>query len=53
MLLAEHGGAPGLRDPGLLESALARPLQISRTQSATCRNWQPHMSLESCEPSFR
>jgi death-on-curing protein len=24
--LAEHGGAPGLRDGGLLESALARPL---------------------------
>ena len=23
--LAEHGGAPGLRDPGLLASALARP----------------------------
>ncbi|MBS0425859.1 MAG: type II toxin-antitoxin system death-on-curing family toxin [Proteobacteria bacterium] len=24
--LAEHGGAPGLRDQGLLDSALARPL---------------------------
>jgi death-on-curing protein len=24
--LAEHGGAIGLRDPGLLESALARPM---------------------------
>ena len=24
-LLAEHGGAPGLRDEGLLESALANP----------------------------
>jgi len=24
--LAEHGGATGIRDPGLLESALARPL---------------------------
>ena len=24
--LAEHGGAMGLRDPGLLDSALARPL---------------------------
>ncbi len=23
--VAEHGGLPGLRDPGLLESALARP----------------------------
>jgi len=26
-LLATHGGAEGLRDPGLLESALARPRQ--------------------------
>ena len=26
-LLAEHGGAEGLRDAGLLESALARPRQ--------------------------
>jgi death on curing protein len=26
--LAEHGGASGLRDPGLLESALARPLNL-------------------------
>lgn len=25
--IAEHGGAPGLRDRGLLESALARPQQ--------------------------
>jgi death-on-curing protein len=25
--LAEHGGAPGVRDEGLLESALARPRQ--------------------------
>jgi death-on-curing protein len=25
MLLAEHGGLPGIRDEGLLESALARP----------------------------
>lgn len=24
--LAEHGGSPGLRDPGMLESALARPV---------------------------
>ena len=27
-LLAEHGGAPGLRDPGGLESSLARPYQL-------------------------
>lgn len=26
--LAEHGGAPGLRDAGLLESALARPQNL-------------------------
>ena len=26
--LAEHGGADGLRDAGLLESALAKPLQL-------------------------
>jgi death-on-curing protein len=26
--LAEHGGAPGLRDEGLLDSALARPLHL-------------------------
>ncbi|MGB9031748.1 MAG: type II toxin-antitoxin system death-on-curing family toxin [Acidobacteriaceae bacterium] len=28
-LLAEHGGAPGIRDQGLLESALARPKNIA------------------------
>ena len=27
--LAEHGGSPGLRDEGLLDSALARPLNLS------------------------
>ena len=27
--LAEHGGAPGLRNEGLLESALARPLNVA------------------------
>jgi death-on-curing protein len=27
MLLAEHGGSPGIRDKALLESALARPRQ--------------------------
>jgi death-on-curing protein len=26
--LAEHGGQPGVRDPGLLDSALARPQQL-------------------------
>lgn len=28
LLLAEHGGQPGLRDEGLLDAALARPQQI-------------------------
>jgi death-on-curing protein len=28
MQLAEHGGAPGVRDEGLLESALARPVNL-------------------------
>ena len=27
--LAEHGGAPGVRDEGLLDSAFARPLNLS------------------------
>jgi death-on-curing protein len=27
--LAEHGGAPGLRDEGLLDSALSRPLNLA------------------------
>ena len=27
--LAEHGGNPGIRDAGLLESALARPLNLA------------------------
>lgn len=27
--LAEHGGAAGVRDPGLLESALARPRHLA------------------------
>ncbi len=26
--LAEHGGAPGIRDEGLMDSALARPLNL-------------------------
>nr|VFJ43599.1 MAG: death on curing protein [Candidatus Kentron sp. DK]VFJ47758.1 MAG: death on curing protein [Candidatus Kentron sp. DK] len=28
MLIAEHGGRPGIRDEGLLDSALARPRQL-------------------------
>ena len=32
--IAEHGGANGVRDIGLLESALARPLNIQADESA-------------------
>jgi len=31
--LAEHGGSSGLRDEGLLESALARPLNLALYES--------------------
>jgi death-on-curing protein len=31
--LAEHGGAPGLRDEGLLDSALARPVNLALYES--------------------
>ncbi len=31
--LTEHGGAPGLRDEGLLESALARPVNLALYES--------------------
>lgn len=37
MLLAEHGGSPGVRDPALLDSALTRPKQRL--------NYQPDVSL--------
>ncbi len=33
--LAEHGGLPGVRDEGLLDAALARPLQIRSYESPT------------------
>ena len=32
--LAEHGGASGLRDEGLLDSALARPLNLAAYEKA-------------------
>lgn len=32
--LAEHGGAPGVRDEGLLDSALARPLNLALYEQA-------------------
>lgn len=28
--LAEHGGLDGVRDPGMIESALARPINLTR-----------------------
>jgi death-on-curing protein len=34
-LLAEHGGAPGLRDAGALESSLARPYQLTASGNDT------------------
>ena len=34
MLLAEFGGSPGLRDEGLLDSALARPRNLHGYESA-------------------
>jgi death-on-curing protein len=34
--LAEHGGAVGLRDAGLLESALARPLNLAAYGEPDC-----------------
>ncbi len=39
--LAEHGGAPGLCDDGLLESVLARPRVIpSWTATSGRRSWR-------------
>jgi death on curing protein len=38
--LAEHGGPPGIRDLGMLESALARPKNLyaySETEPSLCR----------------
>lgn len=32
-LLSEHGGRPGIRDEGLLESTLARPLNLAEYDS--------------------
>ncbi|HGG61185.1 MAG TPA: type II toxin-antitoxin system death-on-curing family toxin [Gammaproteobacteria bacterium] len=44
MLLAAHGGLPGLRDPGLLESALARPRNLW--------HYQPESSLFALAASY-
>ena len=34
--IAEHGGSAGVRDPGLLESALARPLNLVAYGAPDC-----------------
>ncbi|MCP5146353.1 MAG: type II toxin-antitoxin system death-on-curing family toxin [Gammaproteobacteria bacterium] len=34
MLIAEHGGLPGVRDQALLDSALARPMRKATYESA-------------------
>jgi death on curing protein len=34
--IAEHGGAPGLRDAGMLDSALARPQQLAHYGGPDC-----------------
>mgnify|MGYP001809688278 CR=1 FL=1 len=35
--IAEHGGASGIRDEGLLDSALARPLKAARGGPASVK----------------
>ena len=46
--LNEQGGFPGIRDEGLLESALARPVNI--THYAPESNLHEHYSLLCCFP---
>ena len=44
--LAEHGGLEGIRDEGLLDSALARPLNVSHiTRNVTWQIWRQHMPM--------
>jgi len=38
MLLAEHGGAAGIRDEGMLDSALGRPENLSLTANQPSSN---------------
>jgi death-on-curing protein len=44
MLLAEHGGSPGIRDKSLLDSALARPKQRLA--------YEPHSTLFELAASY-
>jgi len=47
-LIARFGGSSGLRDPGLLDSALARPKWLYELiHWRTCVDSHPHMHLES------
>jgi hypothetical protein len=39
--LAEHGGLEGMRDEGLLDSALARPLNVQAYEASTIRQDLP------------
>ena len=45
--IVSHGGLRGVRDEGLLDSALARPLNLLRPTGGTCGPRKP-MSQESC-----
>ena len=43
MMLAQHGGRAGVRDEGLLESALAKPQIFLPTARPRFRKWRPVM----------
>jgi hypothetical protein len=40
--LIEFGGSPGIRDPGAIESALARPRNLLAYGNRICAIWRPH-----------
>ena len=43
-LLAEYGGAPGIRDEALLESALARPHHLFAYENPSYLRWPRRIS---------
>lgn len=45
MQLAEHGGGNGIRDFNLLESALARPMNLAAYGEPMPRRWQRPMAM--------
>ena len=47
LLLAKHGRASGIRDEGLLDSAIDRPIKRSLYESLHCLRQQPVMHLAS------